>query len=61
MVFSYDTLILSGSVDNTFKLWDNVTGNPIKTFQRQQEAMIYVCFYNDVTLIFSGNGVKKIQ
>ena len=56
LVFSSDgTLLVSGSGDNTIKLWDMQTGGVVKTFQGHTGWVFFVSISADCTTIASGS------
>jgi WD40 repeat protein len=56
VVFSLDgTLLVSGSGDNTVKLWDIQTGGVVKTFYGHTDCVLSVSISADCTQIASGS------
>jgi WD40 repeat protein len=56
VIFSLDgTLLVSGSDDNTLKLWDVQTGGVIKTFYGHTNGICSVSISPDCTMIASGS------
>ena len=62
MAFSWDgTLLLSGSEDNTMKLWETVTGRLLHTFSGHDEGVTSVAFSPDGTRLLSGSADGTIR
>jgi len=62
LVFSPDGMsLVSGSLDNTIKLWDMQTGGVVKTFQGHTDLILSVSISADCTTIASGSGDKTIR
>jgi len=54
------TLLVSGSSDNTIKLWDVQTGGAVKTFCGHTDSVLSVSISADNTVIASGSEDKTI-
>ena len=62
LTFSSDgTLLVSGSRDDTVKLWDVQTGGVIKTFRGHTDCVLSVAISADCTMIISGSSDKTIH
>ena len=62
VVFSSDgTLLVSGSDDETVKLWDVQTGGVVNTFHGHTNWIYSVSLSADCTMIASGSGDKTIR
>ena len=60
--FSSDgALLVSGSVDETIKLWDIQTGGIVKTFSGHTDSIVCVSISADSALIASGSDDKTIR
>jgi len=55
------TLLVSGSRDDTVKLWDVQTGGVIKTFRGHTDCVLSVAISADCTMIISGSSDKTIH
>ena len=53
--------IISGSGDNTVKLWDFPSGNLLKTYEGHSNFVDSVCFSIDGSKIASGSVDKTIK
>jgi WD40 repeat protein len=61
-VFSNDNkFIISGSGDETLKLWDVQTGECLKTFKGHSGCVFSVSFSNDNNFIISGSQDKTLK
>ena len=58
---SNGTLLVSGSEDQTIKLWDMQTGGVVKTFSGHDRWVLSVCISADSTVIASGSADKTIR
>jgi class 3 adenylate cyclase len=55
-VFSpYGKYILSGSYDNTLKLWESATGKEVRTFKGHERSITSIAISGDNELILSGS------
>jgi len=62
LIFSLDgTLLVSGSWDNTIKLWDVQTGGVVNTFQGHTDWIFSVSISLDHTMIGSGSNDATIR
>ncbi|MEE0993008.1 MAG: hypothetical protein UH542_08515 [Bacteroidales bacterium] len=62
VVYSPDgTKIVSGSYDNTIKIWDANTGECLKTLEGHSLVVISVAFSPDGTKIVSGSDDKTVK
>ena len=60
--FSPDGMeILSGSLDNTIKLWDKGSGKMLKSFEGHSNSVMSVAFSPDGQSILSGSSDKTIK
>ncbi|MEE1094103.1 MAG: hypothetical protein U0L08_04130, partial [Bacteroidales bacterium] len=55
------TKIISGSVDNTIKIWDANTGKCLKTLEGHSDDVYSVAFSPDGTKIISGSGDETVK
>ena len=55
------TKIISGSRDNTIKIWDANTGECLKTLEGHSNRVLSVAYSPDGTKIISGSGDKTIK
>ncbi|KAF7588235.1 hypothetical protein BBP40_005986 [Aspergillus hancockii] len=58
---SVGSLLASGSIDKTLKLWDIKTGNVLKTLNGQSDSIVSVAFSHDELLLVSGSIDKTIK
>lgn len=62
VAFSHDSkLILSGSEDETIKLWDSATSECLHTFQGHKDIVATVAFSHDSKLVLSGSRDHTIR
>ena len=60
--FSADgNFILSGSSDNSIKLWDRISGALLKSFEGHSGSVRSVCFSADGNFILSGSNDRSIK
>ena len=55
------TKIVSGSADNTIKIWDANTGQCLKTLEGHSEMVESVAYSPDGTKIISGSSDKTVK
>ena len=55
------TKIVSGSLDNTVKIWDANTGQCLKTLEGHSETVNSVAYSTDGTKIISGSGDETVK
>jgi WD40 repeat protein len=53
--------ILSGSEDNTIRLWETATGRELRRFEGHSELVYSVAFSPDGRYALSGSGDKTIR
>jgi WD40 repeat protein len=62
VAFSRDGIrALSGSYDQTLKLWDVATGTPVRTIKASSGAVLSIAFSPDGTQLLSGNSDKTMK
>ncbi len=58
---SDDNYILSGSIDDTIKLWDRRTGKELLTLKGHLRSVMSVAFSSDDRFILSGSKDNTIK
>ncbi len=56
-----DNYIISGSEDNSIKIWERETSSEIQTLKRHSGYVTCIAFSNDDKYIISGSDDKSIK
>jgi WD40 repeat protein len=55
-MISYDNLLISGSLDNTARIWDLATGDCIRVLEDHSSSVTVLMFSPDYSLLRAGSG-----